>query len=95
MRWTGPLLTEASGDVDVQYVGRFLRERNIDLAARKSWCESNDPEFVAKAADVVGLTSIRPPRLSVRRREAFDPGIGASTRLFEAAERTRSNRPEP
>jgi hypothetical protein len=21
----------------------------------KSWCESNDPEFVAKAADVVGL----------------------------------------
>ena len=23
--------------------------------ARKSWCESTDPEFVAKAADVVGL----------------------------------------
>jgi hypothetical protein len=28
---------------------------HIDLAARKSWCESNDPEFTAKAADVVGL----------------------------------------
>jgi hypothetical protein len=27
----------------------------IDLAARKSRCESNDPEFAAKAADVVGL----------------------------------------
>ena len=47
-------------DVDVQYVWRFLREHNIDLAARKSWCESNDPEFVAKTADVVGL--IRLPR---------------------------------
>jgi len=36
----------------VQYVWRFLREHNIDLAARKSWCESNDPEFAAKAAGV-------------------------------------------
>ena len=54
-RWTGPLLAKALGDVDVQYVWRFLREHNIDLAARKSWCESNDPAFVAKAADVVGL----------------------------------------
>ena len=54
-RWTGPLLAAALGDVDVQYVWRFLRAQKIDLAGRKSWCESNDPEFVAKAADVVGL----------------------------------------
>src|SRR6266704_2286835 len=53
-RWTGPLLAEALGDVDVQYVWRFLRSHKIDLAARKSWCESNDPNFTAKAADVVG-----------------------------------------
>ena len=59
-RWTGPLLAMALQDVDVQYVWRFLREHNIDLAARKSWCESNDPEFAAKAADVVGLY-IDPP----------------------------------
>jgi hypothetical protein len=45
----------ALGDVDVQYVWRFLRAQKIDLAGRKSWCESNDPEFAAKAADVVGL----------------------------------------
>ena len=25
-RWTGPLLAETLGDVDVQYVWRFLRE---------------------------------------------------------------------
>src|SRR5665213_2376785 len=50
-RWTGPLLAEALGDVDVQYVWRFLRSHKIDLAARKSWCESNDPHFTAKAED--------------------------------------------
>jgi transposase len=54
-RWTGPVLAAALGDVDVQYVWRFLRAQKVDLAGRKSWCESNDPEFVAKAADVVGL----------------------------------------
>src|SRR5215217_3805698 len=51
-------------DVDVQYVWRFLREHNIDLAARKSWCESNDPAFAAKAADVVGLY-VDPPAKAI------------------------------
>ncbi len=54
-RWTGPLIAAELGDVDVQYVWRFLRAQKIDLAARKSWCESNDPAFVAKAAEIVGL----------------------------------------
>jgi len=54
-RWTGPLIAARLGDVDVQYVWRFLRDQKIDLAARKSWCESNDPEFAAKAAEIVGL----------------------------------------
>ena len=47
-RWTGPLLAAALDDVDVQYVWRFLRAQKIDLAGRKSWCESNDPAFVAE-----------------------------------------------
>jgi homeodomain-containing protein len=54
-RWSGPLLAAALGDVDVQYVCRFLRGQKIDLAGRKSWCGSKDAAFVAKAADVVGL----------------------------------------
>jgi transposase len=54
-RWTGPLIAAALGDVDVQYIWRFLRAQKIDLAGRKSWCESNDPEFAAKAAEIVGL----------------------------------------
>jgi hypothetical protein len=47
--------------VDVQYVWRFLRAQKLDLAGRKSWCESDDPEFAAKAADVVGLY-VAPPQ---------------------------------
>src|SRR6478609_8878450 len=79
-RWTGPLLAGELGDVDVQYVWRFLRSNKIDLAARKSWCESNDPQFTAKAADVVGLY-VAPPR------KALDPGLGKSPGLSETAQR--------
>lgn len=54
-RWTGPLIAQTLGDVHEQHVWRVLRDQRIDLAPKKSWCESNDPEFVSKAADVVGL----------------------------------------
>lgn len=63
-RWTGPLRAKALKDVDVQYVWRFLPEHKTDLAARKSWCESNDPEFTSKAADVVGLY-VAPPEKAI------------------------------
>jgi transposase len=63
-RWTGPLIAADLGDVHEQHVWRFLRAQKIDLAGRKSWCESNDPEFVAKAADVVGLY-IAPPENAI------------------------------
>jgi transposase len=54
-RWTAPLLAEQLGDVSDQHIWRFLRAQRIDLAGRRSWCLSTDPEFVAKAADIVGL----------------------------------------
>ena len=54
-RWTAPLLARELGDVSDQYIWRFLRAQKIDLAARKSWCQSDDPHFVAKAAEIVGL----------------------------------------
>jgi hypothetical protein len=60
----GSAVGQGVGRVDVQYVWRSLREHKIDLAARKSWCESNDPAFTAKAADVVGLY-IAPPANAV------------------------------
>ncbi len=63
-RWTGPLIATALGDVDVQYVWRFLRAHKIDLSARKSWCESKDPNFAAKAAEIVGLY-LAPPENAI------------------------------
>ena len=54
-RWTAPLLARELGDVSDQHIWRFLRAQRIDLAGRKSWCLSSDPEFAAKAAAIVGL----------------------------------------
>ena len=64
-RWTGPLIAQALGDVHVQQVWRFLRAQKIDLAPRKSWCESTDEAFVAKAADIVGLYMAPPAKAVV------------------------------
>ena len=63
-RWTAPLLARALGDVSDQHIWRFLRQRKIDLAARKSWCQSNDPHFIAKAAEIVGLY-LHPPENAI------------------------------
>src|SRR5207245_9072670 len=96
-RWTGPLLAEALGDVDVQYVWRFLRSHKIDLAARKSWCESNDPNFTAKAADVVGLY-VAPPEKAIVLCVDEKPSIQALERaqgLSEVTQWPRLDRPEP
>ena len=65
-RWTGPLLAEELCDIDVQYVWRFLRNQKIDLKARKSWCESNDPDFAEPPRQPMSSASIstRPARPS-------------------------------
>jgi hypothetical protein len=58
--WSAPLLARELGDIHEQYIWRFLRAQKIDLSGRKSWCESNDPDFVAKAAQIVGLYMMPP-----------------------------------
>ena len=78
-RWTGPLIADVLGDVDVQQVWRVLRAQKIDLAARKSWCESNDPEFAAKAAEVVGLY-MAPPENAIVISVDEKPSIQALER---------------
>jgi hypothetical protein len=50
---------------------RFLRAHKIDLSGRKSWCVSNDPEFAAKAAEIVGLYMAPPGSLARRSRPMF------------------------
>src|SRR3979409_1602475 len=95
-RWTGPLLAGALGDVDVQYVWPCLRSQKIDLAALKSWCESNDPHFTAKAADVVGLY-VAPPEKAIVLCVDEKPSIQALERAqgYLNAQWPRLDRPEP
>jgi transposase len=77
--WTAPLLARALGDVHEQYIWRFLRAQKIDLSGRKSWCESNDPQFVAKAAEIVGLY-MAPPENAVVLSVDEKPSIQALER---------------
>jgi transposase len=62
--WNGRLLAEALGDVSEAQVWRVLRKNKIQLQRRRSWCISTDPEFAAKAADIVGLY-LNPPNNAV------------------------------
>lgn len=62
--WNGNLLAEALGDVSADHVWRVLRRHGIHLMRRRSWCISTDPEFAAKAADIVGLY-LSPPENAI------------------------------
>lgn len=53
--WNGRLVAQALGDVSAHHVWRVLRRHGISLQRRRSSCVSTDPEFVPKAADIVGL----------------------------------------
>jgi len=52
--WNGRLLARAL-DLSPRYVWRVLEKYGVQLQRRRSWCESTDPEFARKAADVIGL----------------------------------------
>jgi len=77
--WTAPLLARELGDIHEQYIWRFLRAQKIDLSGRKSWCQSTDPEFVAKAAEIVGLY-MNPPENAVVLSVDEKPSIQALER---------------
>lgn len=63
-QWNGTLLSKALGDVSSRQVWRILTRHQICLQRRRSFCISTDPEFAAKAADVVGLY-LNPPENAV------------------------------
>lgn len=52
--WDGKALGQRLG-VSSHAVWRVLRQEGICLQRQRSWCVSTDPEFAAKAADIVGL----------------------------------------
>jgi transposase len=53
-QWDGALLAQELG-YSRDAIWRLLRAQRISLARKRTWCISTDPEFAAKAADVVGL----------------------------------------
>lgn len=57
--WDGPSVAKRL-KVSDDAVWRLLRKEGICLSRQRSWCVSTDPEFVAKAADIVGLY-LNPP----------------------------------
>jgi transposase len=61
--WTGTLLGQVLG-LPADQVRRILRRLKIKLHQVKSWCLSNDPDFAAKASDIVGLY-LSPPEGAV------------------------------
>ena len=77
--WTALLLARELVDIHEQYIWRFLRAQKIDLSGRKSWCESTDPEFVPKAAEIVGLY-MSPPDNAVVLSVDEKPSIQALER---------------
>ncbi len=64
-RWKGNLIARHLG-VKVGQVWCVMRRNGIDLQRRRSWCVSLDPEFVAKAVDIVGLYLLNQLSTSVR-----------------------------
>jgi transposase len=75
----GRLLAQALGDLPADYVWQVLRTHHISLQQRHSWCISTDPEFVPKAADVVGLY-LAPPENAVVLSVDEKPHIQARER---------------
>ena len=57
----------------------MLRSHGISLQRRRSWCISTDPEFAAKAADVVGLY-LNPPENALVLSVDEKPSIQALER---------------
>ena len=58
--WDGSAVAEHLKS-SVHAVWRVLRREGICLARQRSWCVSTDPEFSAKAIDIIGLY-LNPPQ---------------------------------
>ena len=76
--WDGGMLAKALGVSD-DVVWRFLRKEGIQLRRHRSWCVSTDPEFAAKAADIIGLY-LDPPQNALVLSVDEKPSIQALER---------------
>jgi transposase len=77
-RWDGPAVAQHL-EASVHAVWRVLRTEGICLSRQRSWCVSTDPEFAAKAADIVGLY-LNPPEQALVLSVDEKPSIQALER---------------
>jgi transposase len=77
-RWDGPAVAKHL-DTSVDAVWRVLRKEGICLSRQRSWCVSTDPEFIPKAADIVGLY-LNPPEKALVISVDEKPSIQALER---------------
>jgi len=87
--WDGPAVA-AHLKTSVDAVWRLLRKEGICLLRQRSWCVSTDPEFAAKAADIVGLY-LNPPENALVISVDEKPSIQALERKTGYVQ-TRSGR---
>lgn len=78
-QWDGSLLAQEL-NVSKDAIWRLLREHRISLARKRTWCVSTDPNFAAKAADVVGLY-LAPPEMALVLCVDEKPNMQALERL--------------
>ena len=91
-RWDGPAVAKHL-DTSVDAVWRLLRKEGICLSRQRSWCVSTDPEFIPKAADIVGLY-LNPPENALVISVDEKPSIQALERANGLCRnRQRENRP--
>jgi transposase len=76
--WDGPAVA-AHLNASTDAVWRVLRKEGISLQRQRSWCVSTDPEFAAKAADIIGLY-LSPPENAVVISVDEKPSIQALER---------------
>ena len=77
-RWDGPAVAKHL-NTSVDAVWRLLRKEGICLSRQRSWCVSTDPEFIPKAADIVGLY-LNPPEKALVISVDEKPSIQALER---------------
>lgn len=77
-KWDGNTIAESLG-ISKDFVWAYLRKNGICLNRRRSWCVSTDPDFTAKAADIIGLY-LNPPLNAFVISIDEKPGIQAISR---------------
>src|SRR5277367_2467573 len=77
-RWDGLSLAKVVG-VKKSTVYNVLRKEGVQLQRMRSWCVSTDPDFAAKAADIIGLY-LQPPTRALVLSVDEKPSIQALSR---------------